>query len=415
VVWYGAEGAELRNASPIEGAVDIGPTAEVFYEYGEARSMEVICGRQGISCRGVVADLEEEATEPISQRMGRAVVFSAAMKVEVVQLCHHALYLSEEIKAIHQNPLGTRWLLTLALAHIQGTLAPCDALVKRDLARFVEVGGGVTFEPVLCYGGVQGSLYVLEQKMREVEQNIHFSQEASVDAFEAARLQMSIAHMHYRAISDIGEIPMIVHADQLVHHLSQVFGTLGRSLASGEMQHEPHYSGPQDLPAYVGGSQATSFDAGYAEEVRGQLRAIQGPANSPTPELCEAMRAWAEPLAFMTCNAAHAIRNAMRLWGCMVEPNYDGGSDTKNGNGGSVGTVQGIQGKLLQYFVSADGNFGTVEGQMRNLVELLRVSPNAMHEGLAEDRIKTAHRQFDIARQVFGGAQTEVPCHPIPS
>ena len=107
----------------------------------------------------------------------------------------------------------------------------------------------------------------------------------------------------------------------------------------------------------------------------------------------------------MTCNAAHAIRSTMRLWGCMVEPNYDGGGDTQNGNGGAVGTM-GIQGELLKHFISADGLFGTVEGEMRNLVELLRTSPNAQHAGLPENRLTDAYAQFEHARSNYGVAQT---------
>jgi len=89
----------------------------------------------------------------------------------------------------------------------------------------------------------------------------------------------------------------------------------------------------------------------------------------------------------------------------MVEPNYDGGGDTQNGNGGAVGTM-GIQGELLKHFISADGLFGTVEGEMRNLVELLRTSPNAQHAGLPENRLTDAYAQFEHARSTYGVAQT---------
>ena len=74
----------------------------------------------------------------------------------------------------------------------------------------------------------------------------------------------------------------------------------------------------------------------------------------------------------MTCNASHSIRSAMRLWGCMVEPNFDGGpllgheesgadaigssgkGTTKSGygNGGSVDFVR-IGGQSISEGMSA--------------------------------------------------------------
>ena len=118
----------------------------------------------------------------------------------------------------------------------------------------------------------------------------------------------------------------------------------------------------------------------------------------------------------------------------MVEPNFDGGHEKAyesegaskdNQHGGSIGFIrmsgvdqetgeikhphlgeeaieaymQGIQGELLDHFKNADGQFGTVEGQMRNLVELLRVDPQS--KGRADIGEGDPIAQFEQAGQVL--------------
>ena len=89
--------------------------------------------------------------------------------------------------------------------------------------------------------------------------------------------------------------------------------------------------------------------------------------------LTNEFRAWAEPLVFQVCNAAHSIRSNMRLWGSMVEANYD----TAIGDSKVTGNHdKQVQSELANVFGSADNDFGGLEGYCRDLISVLRVVPN---------------------------------------
>ena len=98
------------------------------------------------------------------------------------------------------------------------------------------------------------------------------------------------------------------------------------------------------------------------DQAREEIESLTAPL--VTCSFSDSMRAWAEPYAFMTCNASHSIRSAMRLWGCMVEPNFDGGptrghekegadaigpagTGSGYGNGGEVGDFVRIGGQSI--------------------------------------------------------------------
>ena len=125
----------------------------------------------------------------------------------------------------------------------------------------------------------------------------------------------------------------------------------------------------------------------------------------------------------------------------MVEPNFDGGLDMGHdeggheAGGGMIGFVrmsgankegdvsspsldkaamqeynQGIQGELLEHFKEADANFGTVEGEMRTLVEQLRTNPQSETQDNGNGQGNPI-KQFENARNVFRTAQKHARCH----
>ena len=404
---------------------DMGEAPKVFYEYENSygvRDIEVICGRmvadtpsgRDSSClRSMCCATNSTVSwgnKTVGEAKGSVGDLGASANIAIEQMITRQVGYNSEFKAWAKQMFPQ---LCEVMDRMKQVLEPCDAIVDQEHNQSQKQNHQNFVQNLdAARNGVQ----------RAIEENDMEVSEESRKKFNGARNHFNEAQHNYRILGDIGGCAMFNYSDQLIHIIAQIMGTMGRGFSTGVIPDEP---GPPQLDKEYEGELT-------AEQTREEIKAMTDIEQMP---LTDGMRAWAEPYAFMTCNAAHAIRSSMRLWGCMVEPNFDGGTNvteatTANGAPVGGGTIpefvrlsgankdgevhspsidensrkqfnEGIQGELLRHFIEADGKFGTVEGEMRTLVEQLRTNPQGNRPGATNNprnQFATARGQFKIAQ-----------------
>jgi len=435
--WYATEKVEKPHGHIIQWHVaekrdhidleDVGPAAKVFYEYEESRGTRdvgVICGREvgdtpsgsvtTCGCFSTSTSTVSWGTKQIGEDQGMAGDLGSSAN-EAIELMIH--------RDIDYKPKFIEWAqqmhdnLVDVMNKMKMVLKPCDAIV---VVSTVELDHNKIAKD--SYGQLIWRLDDIKSKIDSVLANSMGDSETARKNFNLARDSFNDAQQSYRQVGDIGQTAMFDYADQLMHIMAQVMDTMGRGFATGHVPKEP---GPPQLHAVYPGQMSD-------EETRLEVEAL---TDRERPILTDGARAWMEPYLFMTCNAAHAIRSSMRLWGCMVEPNFDGGLDHDvdpcPDGGGKIGFVrmsgmkkngelrvpslesvadkkeymEGIRGELLNHYISADAGFGGVEGNMRNMAQHLRVNWDSEDNDTTNFGQGTLLAQWAAARAQFADAQ----------
>ena len=290
---------------------DAGPAPKVFYEYESSygvRDIDVICGRMVTdtpsgqpdtawrACCCISTSTVSWGNKTVGETTGSVGDLGASANIAIEQMISRAVEYSPELK-LWANEYFKQ--LEAVMAKTKLVLEPCDAIVQVPDS----VGLNHNASAAEAYESFKTNLDKSRSQIADLLKNDMLISEEARKKFNKARETFNEAQHNYRILGDIGGCAMFTYSDQLIHIMAQIMGTMGRGMSTGNIPDEP--SPPQLERQYEG-----EMDGECTRDVIKQL------TDTERMVLTDGARAWAEPYAFMTCNAAHAIRSSMRSVDC---------------------------------------------------------------------------------------------------